>query len=190
VAEPPVKLDADLQTILRKALRKEPESRYASAAHFADDLRNFLAGRPVTARQGSWRYRVWRFAKRNRLAVAMVGSIVIALLAGVAGVLWQGIRAQTSRRIAESRFHDALNLTSSLFSDFYQAVQKLDHSESAQQSLVRWSRDTLDQLAQQIGGNAILQNDVAESYLGNASRVSDLMALLDDFEARFPIVEP
>lgn len=158
-------LHGDLDSILLKALRKEPERRYGSAAQFTADLRNFLDARPVESRRGSTRYRAWKFVKRNRAGVLAATLLLIALLAGAAGVFWQGIRAQRSRALAEARFHDASRLTSSLLVDFYGAIQKLDGSEHAQQLLVQWSRETLDDLARQSGRDAALQAHLADTYL-------------------------
>ena len=62
-------LRGDLDAVLLKALRKEPEARYASAAALADDLRRVLAGQPVAARRGDWRYRAGKFLRRHRGAV-------------------------------------------------------------------------------------------------------------------------
>ena len=57
-------LRGDLDAIVLKAIRKQPERRYASAEAFADDLRRHLEARPVTARTGNLRYRVGRFLHR------------------------------------------------------------------------------------------------------------------------------
>ena len=158
-------LRGDLDTILLKVLRKEPEQRYGSASLFAADLRSFLGARPVEARRWSTRYRAWKFIRRNRAAVAAGGLLLFALLAGAAGVFWQGIRAQRSRAIAEARFHGASNLTLSLLTDFSGDVQKLEGSGKAQQLLLQWSRETLDNLARQCGGSTALQADLADTYL-------------------------
>jgi tRNA A-37 threonylcarbamoyl transferase component Bud32 len=158
-------LRGEIDSVLLKALRKERELRYASAAEFAADLRNWLAGRPVEARRGSRRYRAWKFIKRNRAGVAAASILAAVLLAGAAGAAWQGIRVQQSRAIAEARLEDARKLTSSLLVDFYASVQKLEGSESAKRLLVRWSRETLDNLAKQSGSNAAVRIDLANTYL-------------------------
>lgn len=172
-------LRGDLDAIVLKALRKEPEQRYASAAQFARDLRNFLAGLPVEARRGSRRYRAAKFLKRNRMAAAAAAVALVALLAGAAGVFWQGVRARASRQLAETRYQAARELTSSLLLDFYQAAGKLDDSGAAQRFLVERSSQTLDALARAGGGDAAVECDLAETYLklgnlenGDAARSS------------------
>lgn len=75
------------------------------------------------------------------------------------------MRAQRSRAEAQRRFDGARKLTGSLLVDFYEAVRKLDHSEPALQSLVRWSQETLERLSAESGQDASLQTDLAEYYL-------------------------
>jgi len=174
-AEPPPpsvrapQLRGDLDAIMLKALRKEPELRYAGAAQFAADLRNYLEGRPVEARRGSRRYRAWKFVKRHRTAAAAAGLSIAALLAGGGGALWQSVRAQRSRAVAESRFEDASKLTGSLLVESFQAVQKLEGSGPLQRSLIDQSRLTLDRLAAQSTDDPALAAGLADTYwkLGN-----------------------
>jgi Tol biopolymer transport system component len=65
-------LAGDLDNIIRKAIRKEPERRYASAADLARDIELHLDGRPVMARPDTLSYRATKFLRRNRPAVAGV----------------------------------------------------------------------------------------------------------------------
>jgi serine/threonine-protein kinase len=92
------KLRGDLTTIVGKALRKEPEERYASAQALLQDLRNFRSGLPVAARRPSLRYRAAKSLRRNRLAFAAVALVILALGAGLAGTAWQ---ARNASREAE-----------------------------------------------------------------------------------------
>jgi tetratricopeptide (TPR) repeat protein len=73
----------DLDAIVMKALRKEPERRYASTAALADDLRRYLDGRAVLARPDTAWYRVRKFVGRNRTGVA-VATVLAVLLVGFA----------------------------------------------------------------------------------------------------------
>jgi serine/threonine protein kinase len=158
-------LEGDLDSILLKALRKEPESRYASAEEFSADLRNFLEGRPVAARQGSAWYRVSKMVKRNRALATAAALIVVTVTVGIAGVLVESLRAQHSRTVARQRFENARELTSSLLVQFYGTVQGLDGSGRALDMLVRQSRDTLDRLAAESRGDPRFESTLSESYL-------------------------
>ncbi len=78
-------LAGDLDTIVLTALRKEPERRYASVSQFADDLRRYQTGLPVTAHKDSLRYRTSRFVRRHKVGVT-AGAAVTLMLAGFVGV--------------------------------------------------------------------------------------------------------
>lgn len=83
-------LAGDLDTIILKALRKEPERRYSSVAALSDDVQRHLDGLPVRARADTFGYRAGKFVRRHRLALA-AGVIVFVSL--IAATLYS--RAQT-----------------------------------------------------------------------------------------------
>ncbi|HYP07491.1 MAG TPA: serine/threonine-protein kinase, partial [Bryobacteraceae bacterium] len=94
-------LSGDLDVIVGKALRKEPEQRYGSAAEFSEDLQRYLEGRPVHARSRRWDYRTRRFVARHRIAVA-AGVLAIAMAAaGTVAIAREARRAE--RRFAQVR---------------------------------------------------------------------------------------
>ncbi len=81
------KLRGDLDTIIRMALRKEPERRYASVEQLVDDLDRYLAGQPIMARCDSRLYRARKFVRRHPLgtvATAVAGLAAAGYLATVA----------------------------------------------------------------------------------------------------------
>ena len=78
------RLRGDLDLIVRKAMRKEPERRYASPAALQEDLQRFLEGRPVLARPDSAAYRLRKFVRRNRVPVAAAAVALVALGAATA----------------------------------------------------------------------------------------------------------
>jgi WD40 repeat protein len=77
------RLQGDLDNIILKAMRKEPEQRYASVEQLSEDIGRYLTGQPVIARKGSTVYRARKFIRRNKTAVAGVTVLVLALLAGL-----------------------------------------------------------------------------------------------------------
>ncbi|MBZ5719796.1 MAG: protein kinase [Acidobacteriia bacterium] len=93
-------LRGDLEAILLKGLRKQPGERYISADAFAADLRRYLAGDPVIAQPESRWYRAKKFASRRRWAVISVGSVVLALAAGLSAALWQAHVARRQTQVA------------------------------------------------------------------------------------------
>jgi tetratricopeptide (TPR) repeat protein len=96
------RLRGDLQTIFGKALRKEPEQRYASMQAFADDLRRFLAHEPIAARPATLGYLTARFARRHRGLVAGGLLAFCAMVGGtVASVIW-ALRADAEAAMATS----------------------------------------------------------------------------------------
>jgi tetratricopeptide (TPR) repeat protein/tRNA A-37 threonylcarbamoyl transferase component Bud32 len=74
-------LRGDVDAIVLKALRKEPEQRYASVEALASDIERHLAGMPVSARQGNAVYLARRFMRRHRLAVTAATAIGLLLAA-------------------------------------------------------------------------------------------------------------
>jgi len=96
------RLSGDLDTIVLRALAKEPERRYPSAAALAEDLRRHLAGRPVTAYPDSLAYRARKFVVRHRLGVAAAAVATIALAAGATMAIFQAAEARRERDRAAS----------------------------------------------------------------------------------------
>ena len=90
----------DLDAIILKALEKQPSRRYPSCASFAEDLRLWLDGREVFAREPPFRERSLRWLRRHRFAAAVSATAVITLFAGSALALWQAQRARDQAQIA------------------------------------------------------------------------------------------
>jgi len=96
-------LKGDIDVMIATALKREPSRRYPTAAAFADDLRRWLAGRPIGARADSSTYRLAKFVRRHRLGVAATALIAVSLLGGLGIALWQAriARAEAARADAE-----------------------------------------------------------------------------------------
>lgn len=75
------KLQGDLDTIILKALQKEPTRRYSTAQELADDLTRYLKGHPVLARPDSATYRIGKFVRRHQAGVALGAVSILLLLA-------------------------------------------------------------------------------------------------------------
>src|SRR5262249_39100968 len=90
----------DLDTIVAKALKKNPAQRYASVTAFADDLRRYLAGETISARPDTLAYRAKKFVGRNKMAVALAFAALVATVAGVFSTVIQARTARTERDFA------------------------------------------------------------------------------------------
>jgi serine/threonine protein kinase len=93
-------LAGDLETIVVKALKKNPEERYTSVTAFADDLRRYLRHQPISTRPDTLAYRAAKFVRRNRTAVALAMLAFVASLAGLFGTLTQARTARLQRDFA------------------------------------------------------------------------------------------
>ena len=70
----------DLETVVLKCLAKEPADRYPTAEALAEDLRRFLADRPIKARRTPWYERTWRWARRNPAVAGLLASVLLLLV--------------------------------------------------------------------------------------------------------------
>jgi tetratricopeptide (TPR) repeat protein len=152
----PSKLPRDLDAILAKGLRPEPEERYASVDQFADDLRAFLDHRPVRARSGNVWYRARKHARRYWPAW-IAAAVVFASLAGGLFV------ANRERAIAQRRFDQLRRLSERLF-EFDSAISTLPGATAARQQLVSASVAYLEGLAADARGDIALHQELAAAW--------------------------
>jgi serine/threonine protein kinase/WD40 repeat protein len=103
------RIPRDLETIVLKAIAKEPGRRYESAAALADDLRRFLADRPIRARRTPPWEHGWRFCRHNP-ALAIAGVLVVSLLSVIllAWASWTASLDAQLRRTADARRDEQL----------------------------------------------------------------------------------
>jgi eukaryotic-like serine/threonine-protein kinase len=91
------RLHGDLDMIVMKALRKEPERRYGSVREFSDDIECYLAGMPIKARKSTIVYRGGKFVRRHKESL----TAALAVLAFTAGfAIWQ-VHKVTQQNLAE-----------------------------------------------------------------------------------------
>ena len=159
------RLDSDIDSIVLKALRKEPEERYASVDQLIADLQAYLSGRPVAAHQGSFRYHASKFARRNKLVLAASALLCVTVMLGASGVLWQAHIASIQRRRAEARAEDLRKLSNTLLSEIDEAIQKLPGSTPAQRLLVGTVLEHLDRAAKDASADPLMQLDLANAYI-------------------------
>jgi eukaryotic-like serine/threonine-protein kinase len=123
------RVPCDLETIVLKAMAKEPGERYPTAGQLAEDLRRFAAGRPILARRSSTVERLWRWSKRNPLLAVATVAVATALLAVVViSLIYAG---EQSRANQENRTL-AGKLTKSLAeSNRLLAIRNFDRGQAA-----------------------------------------------------------
>ncbi|HEV3277262.1 MAG TPA: serine/threonine-protein kinase [Terriglobia bacterium] len=95
-------LPPDLNTIIGKATREEIDQRYASVADLGQDLRRYLTGLPIQARQQTVLYRAGKFARRHRVALVTACAVALALIAAAMVSIRQSIRANREAAVAEA----------------------------------------------------------------------------------------
>lgn len=132
------RLTGDLDTIVLKALHKEPGRRFATVDDFAADIRRHLAGLPVQARPDTAGYRVSKFVARNKALVGSTVAVVVLLASALAFTLAAYRQATTARQSAEQQAYKAslVAAESSLLSN--QVAEAAAHLEAAPVHLRSW----------------------------------------------------
>ncbi len=151
-------LRGDLDTIILKALRKEPARRYASVEQLTDDLDRYASGRPVRARPATWRYRGGKFLQRNRAAVLAAGAVLL---------LTTGYTVQLGRERDRARLEAA---KAGQVAAFLQNLFEVsDPSQSRTETIT--ARELLDRGAARIAGELQQQPEVQATMMETISRV-------------------
>jgi tetratricopeptide (TPR) repeat protein len=160
-------LPRDLETVCLKALAKEPNSRYASAAELSADLRCFLADQPVQARPLGPISRLWRRCRRRPLVAALVSTLLLVVVAGLAGIAWQGWRAERRRVEADANYHQAHDALMRLRRNVLMLSQS-DPEHAARYDVLQ--REVAEELLRycQEGARRRRDDPVARAHLGTA----------------------
>jgi non-specific serine/threonine protein kinase/serine/threonine-protein kinase len=151
------RLRGDLDNIVLKAMRKEPERRYASVEQFAEDVERHLAGLPVRARKDTFGYRTSKFVRRNKAGVAAAALVLLTLISGIISTAWEA-------RKAERRFNEVRRLAHSVLFDYHDAIAALPGSTAARQMLVKDGLEYLDNLSKEAGDDTSLLRELAAAY--------------------------
>jgi non-specific serine/threonine protein kinase/serine/threonine-protein kinase len=160
----------DLDTIVLKALQKNPERRYSSVEAFAADITRYLEGRPVLAHADSIAYRASKFVRRHRSGVIAAAALAIAVIGGAAATFWQWRTALANQAIAERRFNDVRSLARSVVFEIDDAVADLPGATKARALIVQKGLEYLDAAGKEAAGDRDLQLEVAAAY----ARISEI----------------
>ncbi len=166
-------LRGDLDAIVLKALRKEPEARYRSVVELADDLRAVLEHRPVIARRGERRYIVQRFLRRNLLAVGLATTAVLALTIGLVAAIDQAREATRQRDSAQQ----SLRFMTGLFTNA-DPGRRTSTELTVEDLLDQGAREIGDALAGNVPARIDLMLAMTTGYIGLEAldRASELLA--------------
>lgn len=96
----PKSLKGDLDNIILKSLRKEPERRYQTVEQFAADIWRFIDNLPILAHPAKISYRASKFYQRNKISVFAGVFIFLALVTGITVAIWQADAARRQANIA------------------------------------------------------------------------------------------
>ena len=151
-------LPADVDFILSKALRKEPEERYSSAEALAGDIRAFLEWRPVRARSGNAWYRTRKFVRRYRTLVAAACLTIAGLTVGL-------YAANRQRVITESRMAQLQQLSMQLLSFESQLAGERSSNLRLHNRIVATSIQYLESLRKEALLDKKLALEVGSAYL-------------------------
>ena len=150
-------LSVDLDYILGKALRAEPDGRYASVDAFANDVRAFLECRPVAARSDDRWYRGRRFLRRHWVPAAATAATLAGLTVGL-------LLANRERAIAQTRFLEVRQLANKLF-DIDALASQLPGNTKTRQLIVDTSLEYLRRLAADARRDPALALELGNAYI-------------------------
>jgi tetratricopeptide (TPR) repeat protein len=152
-------LRGDLDTILSKAMQKEPGRRYATPGELEDDVARHLQGLPVRARPDTLAYRTSRFARRHKFGVAAAVSALALLIAFAAAMAMQAARI--------SREAQAKSRVTEFLTDLFKVsdpAQALGRTITARELLDKGAMKIRDSLGDQPEIQAELQATMASVY--------------------------
>jgi tetratricopeptide (TPR) repeat protein/tRNA A-37 threonylcarbamoyl transferase component Bud32 len=172
----------DLDNIILMAMQKEPGRRYGSVADFSSDLKRYLQGLPVKAREDTFGYRAGKFISRHKAGVLAAGALAATLVAAVT------VTAISARR-AERRFRQVQRIAHAVLYDIHDAIRDLPGSMQARQVVVKTALDYLDELSRDASGDRGLQRELAAAYarIGDVrgspetSNLGDIAGALDSY---------
>jgi serine/threonine protein kinase/tetratricopeptide (TPR) repeat protein len=190
----------ELDWIVMKALEKDRGRRYETANGFARDIERYLADEPVEACPPSARYRLRKFARKNRKALVTAGAFVLLLVAAVVVSTWQAIRAtraETRARAAQAVAEDRFNLAKAAVDKYLNQVTedpelKAANFETLRKKLLEAALPFYQKLVEQAAGDPSSEAVRGRAYerLGQIHRdLAEDEAALADYQAMVAIFD-
>lgn len=157
-------LRGDLQRIVEQALAPELARRYGTVAELGADLDRYLAGLPVVAHPPSVRYRLGKFLRRHRAAVAAGALAALVMVVGLLAIASEARRARLGEERARARFDDARRLANAALFDLHDAIRDLPGSLPARRALAQHALEYLEVLAEEASADPTLRLELATAY--------------------------
>ncbi len=154
-------LRGDLDTIIGKALKKNPQERYGSVTAFAEDLQRYINHEPISARPDRLAYRTAKFLRRNRTPVTLTAIGTVLVIGSLAAGL---LVANRERKIAEQRFIQVRQLANQFLS-LDTTIRGLPGSTKARQQIVSTGLDYLEHLSSEVHNDPDLALEIGTAYL-------------------------
>jgi WD40 repeat protein len=133
----------DVETVIAKALEKEKDRRYQSAAEFALDIRRYLSEQPIAARPASRLYQLRKFARRNKGIVTGVIVAFLALTVGTLVSIRQAVVARAAAVEAKKQAYHACLVAASSALRYHEVTDARRHLEDAPPEFRGWEWDHL-----------------------------------------------
>ena len=178
--QPFIGYSADLDWITLRALEKDCDRRYQTAAELAADVQHFLACEPVTACPPRFGYVAKRWITRNRTVFLAANAVVVAMICGTAVALWQAQVARVAQRSAENEAvlaHQAEERAE-------QAQKQAEKNSRQAQQTATFIAGLLDRMSQEINNG--LNPEALKAAL--ASSEQEILKLSEDPELRISLL--
>ena len=164
-------LRGDIDTIALKAMEKDCDRRYQSAAELAGDIHHFLNNEPIIARPLSIGYQLKLFTKKYKRTCAAVMLLAISIVLGIFGTTYgmleadhQKIIAIEQRDLAEDRYEAVLDISKDVLGDFYNGIVKLNAALEVRKLVLDSSMEHLVDLEESAGQTNELQATKAKTH--------------------------
>jgi tetratricopeptide (TPR) repeat protein len=177
-------LRGDVETIVGKALEKEKDRRYPSAAGLAEDIRRYLADEPITARPPSAIYQLQKFARRNRALAAGLVVAMAALLIGTITSTYMYMQAENARQreseqrqIAENRADELETVT-----EFQRSMIWNINAEQMGRRVVRALREDISSAMSRAGAESEIEKALTtfDELVGRANATNLALTVIDE----------
>ena len=163
----------DIETIVAKALEKDKDRRYASAADLAADIQRYLDDKPLAAKPASASYQLKKFARRHRALVAGLAAVFLVLAGGIVASTWEAVRARRAEARAQQEAASAQAVNDFLQNDLLAQAgaygqstlgSKLDPDLKVRTALDRAAHNIEGKFKNQPEVEASIRYTIAESY--------------------------